>query len=152
MSQTRIAVIGAGIIGLCSAFYLQKAGNQVILIDKLEPGTGTSRGHASMIANYGVPGINQPNVWGQLPKYLFSKTSPISIQWSKIGKLTPWLIQFLKNCNTASMKKTAAHTSSLLKSALPNYQELLKEVGTQNLLTHLGVLYVWINPRQQPNS
>ena len=152
MSQTRIAVIGAGIIGLCSAYYLQKAGNQVVLIDKQEPGTGTSRGHASMIANYGVPGINQPQVWGQLPRYLFSKTSPIAIQWSKIGKLTPWLIQFLKNCNTTSMKKTAAHTSSLLKSALPNYQELLKEVGAQNLLTHRGVLYVWIDSRQQPNS
>ena len=152
MSQKRVAVIGAGIIGLSTAYYLQKAGNQVVLIDKQDPGTGTSRGHASMIANYGVPGINQPQVWGQLPRYLFSKTSPIAIQWSKIGKLTPWLIQFLKNCNTASMKQTALHTSTLLKSALLNYQELLNDVGAQNLLSHRGVLYVWIDPRQQPNS
>ena len=152
MSQKRVAVIGAGIIGLSTAYYLKKAGNQVVLIDKQDPGTGTSRGHASMIANYGVPGINQPQVWGQLPRYLFSQTSPIAIQWSKIGKLTPWLIQFLKNCNTASMKQTALHTSTLLKSALLNYQELLNDVGAQNLLTHRGVLYVWIDPRQQPNS
>ena len=152
MSSKKIAVIGAGIIGLSTAYYLQKAGCQVFLIDKQDPGTGTSRGHASMIANYGVPGINQPQIWGQLPRYLFSKTSPMAIQWSKIAKLTPWLIQFLKNCNTTSMKKTALHTSSLLKSALPNYQELLNEVGAQNLLTHRGVLYVWIDPRQQPNS
>ena len=142
MNKKEIAVIGAGIVGLSTAYYLQKAGCQVILIDKQDPGTGTSRGHASMIANYGVPGINQPQVWQQLPRYLFSKSSPIAIQWNKIGKLTPWLIQFLKNCNTASMEKTASHTSSLLKSALPNYQELLKEVGAQNLLTHRGVLYL----------
>ena len=58
MSSKKIAVIGAGIIGLSTAYYLQKAGCQVFLIDKQEPGTGTSRGHASMIANYGVPGIN----------------------------------------------------------------------------------------------
>jgi len=152
VSHKRVAVIGAGIIGLSTAYYLQKTGHQVILIDKQEHGTGTSRGHASMIANYGVPGINQPQVWQQLPRYLFSKSSPIAIQWSKIGKLTPWLIQFLKNCNTTSMEKTAAHTYSLLKSALPNYQELLKEVGAENLITHRGVLYVWIDPRQQPNS
>ena len=151
MNQKKIAVIGAGIIGLCTAYYLQKAGCRVILIDKQDPGSGTSRGHASMIANYGVPGINQPQVWGQLPRYLFSKFSPIAIQWSKIGKLTPWLIQFLKNCNTTSMRKTALYTSSLLKSALPNYQELLQEIGSQNLLNHGGVLYVWIDPRQQPN-
>ena len=87
MSQKRVAVIGAGIIGLSTAYYLQKAGLQVFLIDKQDPGTGTSRGHASMIANYGVPGINQPQVWQQLPRYLFSKSSPIAIQWSKIGKL-----------------------------------------------------------------
>ena len=152
MNKKEIAVIGAGIVGLSVAYYLQKAGCQVILIDKQDPGTGTSRGHASMIANYGVPGINQPQVWQQLPRYLFSKSSPIAIQWSKIVKMTPWLIQFLKNCNTTSMKKTASHTSSLLISALPNYQELLKEVGAENLITHRGVLYVWIDPRQQPNS
>ena len=152
MNQKKIAVIGAGIIGLSTAYYLQKAGYQVILIDKQEPGLGTSRGHASMIANYGVPGINQPQVWQQLPRYLFSKSSPIAIQWSKIGKLTPWLIQFLKNCNSTSMKKTALHTSYLLKRALPNYQDLLQEIGSQNLLTHRGVLYVWIDPQQQPNS
>ena len=79
MNQKKIAVIGAGIIGLCTAYYLQKAGCRVILIDKQDPGSGTSRGHASMIANYGVPGINQPQVWGQLPRYLFSKTSPIAM-------------------------------------------------------------------------
>jgi len=152
VSLKRVAVIGAGIIGLSTAYYLQKAGCQVFLIDKQDPGTGTSRGHASMIANYGVPGINQPQVWSQLPRYLFSNSSPMAIQWSKIAKLTPWLIQFLKNCNTTSMKKTALHTSSLLKSALPHYQELLQEIGAQNLLAHCGVLYVWINPRQQPNS
>ena len=152
MNHKKIAVIGAGIIGLSTAYYLQKAGSQVILFDKQEPGFGTSRGHASMIANYGVPGINQPQVWQQLPRYLFSKSSPIAIQWSKIGKLTPWLIQFLKNCNITSMKKTALHTSYLLKRALPNYQDLLQEIGSQNLLSHRGVFYVWIDPQQQPNS
>ena len=80
MNQKKIAVIGAGIIGQSTAYYLQKAGHQVILIDKQEPGSGTSRGHASMIANYGVPGINQPQVWRQLPRYLFSESSPIAIQ------------------------------------------------------------------------
>ena len=94
----KIAVIGAGIIGLSTAYYLQKEDCQITLIDRQDPGTGTSRGHANMIANYGVPGINQPQIWRQLPRYLFSKTSPISIQWNKIGQLTPWLYQFLKNC------------------------------------------------------
>ena len=151
MSKKKIAVIGAGIIGLNTAYYLQKTDCQVTLFDRQDPGTGTSRGHANMIANYGVPAINQPQVWGQIPRYLFSSSSPISIQWNKIGQLTPWLLQFLKHCNTSSMKRTAEYTSSLLQCSLQDYQELLKEIKSQNLLTHRGVLYVWINPRQQPS-
>ena len=147
----KIAVIGAGIIGLSTAYYLQKEDCLITLIDRQDPGTGTSRGHANMIANYGVPGINQPQIWRQLPRYLFSKASPISIQWNKIGQLTPWLYQFLKNCNTSSMRKTAQYTSSLLQSSLPNYQELLKEIKGQDLLSHQGVLYVWIDSQQQPS-
>ena len=147
----KIAVIGAGIIGLSTAYYLQKEDCQITLIDRQDPGTGTSRGHANMIANYGVPGINQPQIWRQLPRYLFSKASPISIQWNKIGQLTPWLYQFLKNCNTPSMRRTAQYTSSLLQSSLTNYQELLKEIKGQDLLSHQGVLYVWIDSQQQPS-
>ena len=147
----KIAVIGAGIIGLSTAYYLQKEDCQITLIDRQDPGTGTSRGHANMIANYGVPGINQPQIWRQLPRYLFSKASPISIQWNKIGQLTPWLYQFLKNCNTSSMRRAAQYTSSLLQSSLPNYQELLKEIKGQDLLSHQGVLYVWIDSQQQPS-
>ena len=147
----KIAVIGAGIIGLSTAYYLQKEDCQITLIDRQDPGTGTSRGHANMIANYGVPGINQPQIWRQLPRYLFSKASPISIQWNKIGQLTPWLYQFLKNCNTQSMRRTAQYTSSLLQSSLTNYQELLKEIKGRDLLSHQGVLYVWIDSQQQPS-
>ena len=147
----KIAVIGAGIIGLSTAYYLQKEDCQITLIDRQDPGTGTSRGHANMIANYGAPGINQPQIWRQLPRYLFSKASPISIQWNKIGQLTPWLYQFLKNCNTPSMRRTAQYTSSLLQSSLTNYQELLKEIKGRDLLSHQGVLYVWIDSQQQPS-
>ena len=125
MNKKRVAIIGAGIIGLSTAYYLQKTGCQVVLIDKQEPGTGTSRGHASMIANYGVPGINQPQVWGQLPRYLFSKSSPIAIQWSKIGKLTPWLIQFLKN----SGKFTQGQTTSSQSSSSITIDEAYKLLG-----------------------
>ena len=152
MTQKKIVVIGAGIVGLSTSYYLQKTGCKVTLIDRQNPGAGTSRGHANMIANYGVPGINQPQVWSQLPRYLFSKTSPIAIQWSKIRQLAPWLYQFLKNCNSSSMNRTAKYTASLLQTALPNYKELLKEIGILDLLAHRGVLYVWIDSRQQPNS
>ena len=47
-----IAVIGSGIIGICTAFFLQKSGFKVTLIDKNEPGSMTSSGHACTFADY----------------------------------------------------------------------------------------------------
>ena len=44
--KPQIAVVGGGIIGICSAYFLQKAGFQVTLLDKNEPGSTTSFGHA----------------------------------------------------------------------------------------------------------
>ena len=152
MSQKNILVIGAGIVGLSTAYYLQSSNYQVTLADYQEPGSGTSRGHASMIANYGVPGINQPQVWSQLPRYLFSSNSPIAIKWSKILNLAPWLIEFLKNCNNSSMYSTAHHTALLLKNSLSFYKELLADIEATKFLTHQGVLYVWINDKEQPSQ
>ena len=72
MKKKKIAVIGAGIVGLSTSFYLQSSGHQVSLYDKNNPGSGTSCGHANVIANYGVPALNQPDVWKNLFQYLFS--------------------------------------------------------------------------------
>ena len=152
MSKKNILVIGAGIVGLSTAYYLQSSNNKVTLVDYQEPGSGTSRGHASMIANYGVPGINQPQVWYQLPKYLFSSNSPIAIKWSNIMNLAPWLIKFLHNCNNSSMYLTAQHTSALLKKSLADYKELLADIEASQFLTHQGVLYVWTDNKQQPTQ
>ena len=45
-----IAVIGAGIVGLSTSYYLQSSGHNVTIFDQNDPGSGTSRGHASVIA------------------------------------------------------------------------------------------------------
>ena len=152
MPKKNIAVIGAGIIGLCSAYYLQSPSNQVTLFDCNDPGSGTSRGNASVIANYGIPAINQTDVWKNLTKYLFSKNSPLSIKISYLHKSLPWLIHFLRNCNTNSMNLTAKHTAILLKEALPAYQNLLYEIQANDLIVHKGTLYVWINEKEKPTK
>ena len=57
MSDQPVAVVGAGIVGVCCALWLQQSGRKVILFDGAEPGSGTSSGNACTIANYGCLGI-----------------------------------------------------------------------------------------------
>ena len=48
----KVAVVGAGIIGICSAYFLQKSGYKVTIFDKEDPGSMTSFGHACTFADY----------------------------------------------------------------------------------------------------
>ena len=52
MTKPHIAVVGAGIVGICTAYFLSKSGFKVTLIDKNDPGTMTSYGHACTFADY----------------------------------------------------------------------------------------------------
>ena len=54
----KIAVVGAGIIGICSSYFLQQSGFKVTLIDKEQPGTMTSYGHACTFADYANVPVN----------------------------------------------------------------------------------------------
>ena len=58
-----IAVVGAGIVGICTAFFLQKSGFKVTLIDKEKPGTMTSYGHACTFADYANVPVNSPSLF-----------------------------------------------------------------------------------------
>ena len=70
-NNKQIAVIGAGIVGLSTSYYLQSSGHQVTIFDQNDPGSGTSRGHASVIADYGVPALNQPDLEKFISIYFF---------------------------------------------------------------------------------
>ena len=87
-------VIGAGITGVCIAENLRRAGQPVILVDRVRPGdpAQTSYGNAGLLAREAVGPILDPTVFSQLPKWLLSKKSPVNIKWSYIFKLMPWII------------------------------------------------------------
>ena len=79
-----IAVIGAGIIGICSSFFLQKKGFKVTLFDHKAPGSMTSYGHACTFANYGCIPINSPNLLKNIPEMLIKSKSPLSVDYKYI--------------------------------------------------------------------
>ena len=59
-TNAKIAVVGAGIVGICTSYFLQQSGFKVTLIDKEQPGSMTSYGHACTFADYANVPINNP--------------------------------------------------------------------------------------------
>ena len=77
----KIAVVGAGIVGICTAYFLQQSGFKVTLIDKENPGTMTSYGHACTFADYANVPVNNPSLFVDIPKMLFTKNGPLSVDF-----------------------------------------------------------------------
>ena len=72
----RCVVIGAGINGLSTAIWLQRFGHDVMLVDRAEPGSGTSYGNAGILAAGAVLPVTVPGLITKIAKMVLSKHSP----------------------------------------------------------------------------
>jgi D-hydroxyproline dehydrogenase len=93
---TDVAIIGAGIIGLATAFRLAAQGRTVVIIDPNEPGSGASSGNAGALAPYAVTPVGNPEVLRNLASLLFGLQSPFSINWLGLPPSLPWLLRFAR--------------------------------------------------------
>ena len=79
MNQEHCVVIGAGIIGISSAYYLSKRGYKVTVIERGDIGNGASFGSAGIVA-VGHPTMPRPGLVSQTLKWMLNRTSPIQIK------------------------------------------------------------------------
>ena len=148
MSSTsclNIAVIGAGIIGVNTAYKLQEKNLSITLFDEHDPGSQTSMGNAGTFANYACIPINSNDIFLNLPFLLFSNNSPLSFQWSKILNNFPWLLKFLINCKKENVIKITNSLAFLLKNSLESNNKLIKKLNLSNLINNNEVLYLYEN-------
>ena len=91
--KPQVAVVGAGIVGICSAFFLQKNGFQVTLIDKKPPGSMTSYGHACTFADYACVPVNSPDLFTDIPSMLLRSDGPLAVDFFHVLKNLNWVKQ-----------------------------------------------------------
>ena len=141
--KKNIVIVGAGIIGTCCAYFLQKEGHKVTVIDRNEPGTGASYGNAGSFSDYSVLSLNTPDIFLNIPYYLLSSNSPLSIKLNYIFKLMPWMMKFLSNCTNDKMLHTAKNMKIILEQSISSYEEIFSDIDVSNLYEKKGVLYLW---------
>jgi len=138
-----IAVVGAGIVGICCAYFLKKSGLSVTLIDREDPGTMTSFGHACSFADYANVPVNYPGLIWDIPKMLLKKDGPLAVDFFYIIKHLPWALSFLKNCKKEKVDEIASSLTNLLKHSQISYDEIFKEVNVQEYISHEENLYLF---------
>lgn len=129
-----ITIIGAGIVGLCSALELQQAGYQVTLIDKAEPGQGASYGNAGIVSPWSIVPQSLPGLWRKLPGWLMDPNGPVTVRPGYLPRMAYWGIRFLMNGHTKKVRASAALMRELVADCIPLYKQLLNNSGAENLI------------------
>jgi D-amino-acid dehydrogenase len=144
MSGSRsVAVIGAGIVGVSTARYLQRSGHIVTLIDPNPPGDGASFGNAGCFNPSSMVPIAGPDTFKSVPGYLMDPLGPLSIRWRYLPRIAPWLIRYGLAGTTERIKQQAAALSSLLGTSLEALAPLVEDAGAQDLIRRDGILIVY---------
>lgn len=141
MEQAEVAVIGAGVVGLCIAHRLASEGREVLVIDPEVPGSGTSYGNAGTIADYAVQPVGTPAVLRALPSLLFDRNSPLTIRQAALPALAPWLARFLRQSLPARAEANARVLAALLADASALWAGLAADIGAGALMQDRGCLY-----------
>ena len=141
--KTEIAIVGAGVVGLCIAERLQAAGREVVLIDPNPPGSGASYGNAGTIADYAVMPVGTPDVLRNLPSLLFDRHSPLSIRRAALPTLAPWLLRFARQSLPGPARRNATAIAALVQDACALWEGLAERIGGSDILQKRGCLYLY---------
>ncbi|WP_372760661.1 NAD(P)/FAD-dependent oxidoreductase [Pseudoalteromonas sp.] len=136
----QVAVIGAGIIGICSALQLQRAGFAVTLFDQHGLAQGCSKGNAGHFATEQVFPLAERALLKSLPAMLFNPLGPLRIDWRYALKASPWFWQFVKNMRTAKYQAHTRALQALNTQAIEAYERLVSDYNLSHLITKKGSL------------
>jgi D-amino-acid dehydrogenase len=138
--MSKVLIIGGGIMGLSSAYFLNKAGHEVTILEKGDLTDNCSFGNAGMIVPSHFVPLATPGMIKQGIRWMFNSKSPFYVKPSLNPDLISWGIKFLKNANNKHVEDSAKPLTELSLLSKNLYKELAKEPGFDFELTEKGIL------------
>lgn len=126
----QVAVIGGGVIGVCTAYFLAEAGHQVVVIERHgNVAEETSYGNAGLIAPGYVTPWAAPGMPGKILSYLFKAEAPVLFKPTLDPALWRWMRRWLSECkleryriNKARMQRVAFYSCDIQQQLREHYQ------------------------------
>lgn len=108
----RVIIIGAGLIGVSTAYFLNQNGHEVLVLDRKEgPGMDTSFANGGMLTPSQAEPWNQPGIFWKAISWIGDENSPFLLRPGAIFSIFGWGIRFIRNSTRAryylNMKKNA---------------------------------------------
>lgn len=134
MTTHPVTVLGAGIVGICTALALVEQGHAVRVIDRKAPGQETSFGNAGVISPWSVVPQAMPGTWKQIPKLMFGKYKPLSVHAQSWPRMLRWGLTFLRNGTEDQARATSDAMSVLCAPSIDLYRRYLTDAGAAHLV------------------
>lgn len=131
-------VLGAGIVGVCTALHLQKRGRQTVLVDRREAMCETSFGNAGLIQREGVYPYGFPHDFGALVRYALNNTIDAHYHWMALPKLAPFLFSYWMHSRKEKHEAIARKYATLIENCVTEHDSLASESGATHLIRRNG--------------
>ncbi|MGB1213269.1 MAG: NAD(P)/FAD-dependent oxidoreductase [Pikeienuella sp.] len=134
-SSKHILVVGAGIVGVSTAIWAQRAGANVTLIDRVGPAAGTSFGNAGLLAAASVVPVTTPGLMGKAPGMLFNPDKPLFLRWSYLPRLLPFLRRYLAHANADAVERISVALTVLLADTAEQHLSLARGTAAESYIS-----------------
>ena len=138
-----VAIVGAGIVGVSAAIWLQRGGHDVILIDRAGPGEGASHGNGGVLASCSVVPVTVPGLIRKAPRMLFDPNQPLFLKWRYLPRLLPWLTRYLGHATADTVRRRADALFPIIGDSLNDHQALAEGTGAEAWIVPCDYLYVY---------
>lgn len=145
----KVVVIGAGVVGVTTAYYLAKSGHQVTVIEKEnEAASLASAGNAGLIAPGHSFAWASPTAPKELLRSLTVEDTALRVNPFKAPGMAIWGLKFLRECNQERLEK-----NTRVKLRLAQYsQRMLDQISSEEHIDyddiHEGLLYLYRDPKR----
>lgn len=149
----RVVVLGSGVVGVTSAWYLRQAGHDVTVIDR-QPGPAqeTSAGNAGQISpGYAAPWA-APGVPLKAIKWMFQRHAPLAISLDGTSSQLKWMWQMLRNCDTRHYMENKGRMVRLAEYSRDCLKLLRENTGIQYEGRQGGTLQLFRTAEQYENA
>lgn len=145
----KVIILGSGVIGVTSAYYLAREGHEVVVIDRQpEPALENSFANAGEVS----PGYSAPWAAPGIPlkaiKWMLMKHSPLVIRSQLDPALWSWGLQMLRNCTAARYEQNKGRMVRLAEYGRDAIRELRVETGIRYDERSRGTLQMFRNQKQ----
>jgi len=134
----RIVIVGGGIVGVCNALALQRAGHMVTLVDRKAPGRETSYGNAGVLSESSIGVLNSPGLPKSLPGLLMGRSNSVRFAPLFVLRRLGWMLKFLSYCSERRWRAAGRALRALQTLSLDQHKLWIAEAGVDNLLRYGG--------------